>query len=311
MMGERLPDVVKSPSPSRSSPPPPITIEDLFSSPSRKRVHGKMGKPLRYTLTPRSAEAVLQSGVDPEEVQSRELESFWERGLDAERQNMRYESYNERRQVLIKLLRETKEEIVQQEAVRKSTAAEGVTDAPVNDGGDFHIEMERRRLEKIKQRQQKEMEQMRAFEIKMKKIEIDEAEKQWREAERERKQRMQEAERAKQKEEARRKKQQQKEEEEALEEKKRRELAHVQYLKDKQLEREHKQKEAEHALEARQFELDRQRKAEEHRQKTLALEARFAAEADAHARIMEENSQKRAKVWMQNMGVFLYSSVAP
>ena len=82
-----------------------LNVEDLFTSVSTAKAFGECPPPPRYVLTPRSAEACLREGVDPEHLRIRDLDSFWEPGLDAARQGMRHEAYSERRHTFMKSLR--------------------------------------------------------------------------------------------------------------------------------------------------------------------------------------------------------------
>ena len=118
--------IMASPSPGRRSKKKtrPITVEDLFSSVSAKKAYGSFAPPPSYALTPRSAEACLQTGVDPEDLRIRDLDSFWEPDLDPARQSMRHESYCERRHGLVKMLRRSRNGIMaSEEQGRKQKAS--------------------------------------------------------------------------------------------------------------------------------------------------------------------------------------------
>ena len=92
-----------------------LTIEDLFTSVSTVKSFGEYPPPPRYVLTPRSAEACLREGVDPEQLRIRDLDSFWEPGLDAARQGMRHEAYSERRHGYMKSVRRSRTAVMNAE----------------------------------------------------------------------------------------------------------------------------------------------------------------------------------------------------
>jgi hypothetical protein len=82
-----------------------LNIEQVFTQLSRARVHGgPAGRPPRVVLSPRSAEACLREGVDPEELKIRDIDSFWEPNLDPAAQRMRHEAYSTRRHEKMKLV---------------------------------------------------------------------------------------------------------------------------------------------------------------------------------------------------------------
>ena len=89
-----------------------LTIEDLFTSVSTVKAYNDFPAPPRYVLSPRSAEACLREGIDPEQLRIRDLDSFWEPGIDASRQGMRHEVYSERRHSIMKSLRKARTAII-------------------------------------------------------------------------------------------------------------------------------------------------------------------------------------------------------
>ena len=74
-----------------------LTVEEVFGSVSDVQASGLNPPPARTVLTPRSAEACLKHGVNPEILRIRDLESFNEAGLDPAIQRMRSEAYSQRR----------------------------------------------------------------------------------------------------------------------------------------------------------------------------------------------------------------------
>lgn len=279
----------------------PITVEDLFSSVSAKKSYGSFAPPPRYALTPRSAEACLKTGVDPEDVRIRDLDSFWEPDLDPARQSMRHETYCERRHQLVKMLRRTRNGVMaDEERERKKAAAvkHGAAD-PIAAGrseGKTQMEIERRRLDKVRKRQQKEIEQMLAFEMKMTQIQDQAKTKLEKEARRDLMIKKEEAIRVKKMQQEKRMKNLRRAAEMELEEKKRRALAHRQYVKDQQLAEERARKKKQLDKEAREVEADRQRKAEEHRLQTQRILQQQQEEINMKLMEMQENEKKRQEV---------------
>ena len=143
-----------------------LNVEDLFTSVSTAKAFGECPPPPRYVLTPRSAEACLREGVDPEHLRIRDLDSFWEPGLDAARQGMRHEAYSERRHTFMKSLRRARTTIINAEAAKarnKGKARAGVAAQMAAESAKKEstmLEMEAKRLAKMQRRQKKEIEQL-------------------------------------------------------------------------------------------------------------------------------------------------------
>ena len=74
-----------------------VEIGSIYQSVSNVKAYGDFPPHPRYVLTPRSAEACLRTGVDPEDLRIRDLDSFWEPGLDPSVQAMRHEAHSEMR----------------------------------------------------------------------------------------------------------------------------------------------------------------------------------------------------------------------
>ena len=54
-----------------------VTIDEVYAQLSQKKEYGPEPDIPPVVLTPRSAEACLLEGVDPEELKLRDLDSFW------------------------------------------------------------------------------------------------------------------------------------------------------------------------------------------------------------------------------------------
>lgn len=131
---------------------------------SSVKAHGGPPRRGRVMLTPRSAEACLQEGVDPEELKIRTMDSFWEPGLDPAAQRMRHEAYSKRRHEKMKAVRRAREEVAnkgpaaEEAAESFSKAATGEIDTRRMSG--TLLEIEQRRLAKVQAKQQREIQQM-------------------------------------------------------------------------------------------------------------------------------------------------------
>ena len=218
-----------------------LTIEDLFTSVSTVKAYNDFPAPPRYVLSPRSAEACLREGVDPEQLRIRDLDSFWEPGIDASRQGMRHEAYSERRHSIMKALRKARTSIINADAAKErrggkqgsSIAAQMKAEEAKKES--TMIEMEAKRLAKMQRRQQKEIEQLLAFEMKTAQIQEQAQRKLAEEMKRQERKKREVLRRQKIKAEEQRMKALKRQAEEELEEKKRRALANQQYLKEAQL----------------------------------------------------------------------------
>ena len=276
-----------------------LTIEDLFTSVSTNKAFGDCPPPPRYVLSPRSAEACLREGIDPEHLRIRDLDSFWEPGLDAARQGLRHEAYSERRHTFMKALRRARTTLINTEqantrnAGRASMGIAAQMAAESAKKESTMLEMEAKRLAKMQRRQKKEIEQLIQFE--MKTAEIREAAQRKLEAEEKRKRRAekQRLQRQKAVAEERRMKQLKRQAQEELEEQKRKALARHQHLKEQQLIEERRRMEKVRAMEARQQERERQRKAEEHRLQTERILKEQQDAIDARMAEMRENEKAR------------------
>ena len=101
------------------------SIEDIWGSVSTIKAADLNPPPARIVLTPRSAEACLRHGVNPETLRIRPLDSFTEQGLDPVIQRMRHEAYTQRRFEMMRLVRAERKRLVAQEARDADLAASG------------------------------------------------------------------------------------------------------------------------------------------------------------------------------------------
>ena len=261
-----------------------LTVEDLFTSVSTVKAHGDFPPPPRYVLSPRSATACLREGVDPEQLRIRDLDSFREPGIDASRQEMRYKAYAERRHSLMRNLRSTRTAVIIAEVAKQRNIliAEQMK-AEEAKKESRAIEMKAKRQQR---RQQKEIEQVMAFEMKAAQIQ-DQAqlrlEQKIKRVERKKREVLR---RQKLKAEEQRRKNLKRQAMEELEEKKRRALATQAYIKEQQLNEEKKRKD-------RVREKERMQKAEERQQEKARI---LKQQADAvAARLAKMNKAEQVR----------------
>lgn len=255
------------------------TIEDVWESISP--FCGDLNPPpSKLVLTPRSAQACLKHGVNPEVLRVRPLDSFASPGLEPAVQRLRHETYTQRRFELMRIVRAERKRLVNQEEREASLASSGKKGAKVTpeqiiaqqakQNATF-IEDEEKRMLKMRKRQEKELEQMLSFEAKMREIQ---AERDRRVEEDRRKQEMlklQKEKRAKQMAEEHRLRELKKANQAELEEQRRQAQVRAMFEKEKTLRREREARERTAKQEARIKEEERLRKQEEHRLQTQRI----------------------------------------
>ena len=145
----------------------PISIEEVFNEVSVITSSNINPPPARVVLTPRSAEVCLKLGLNPEILKIRDIDSFWESGIDPSVQRMRHEAYVQRRYEMMKQCRLERKRLINAE-FNKSTDLSPTTEFtsvedPLQHQQEVNatlIEYEKIRLEKLRRRQEKELEQM-------------------------------------------------------------------------------------------------------------------------------------------------------
>lgn len=101
-----------------------LSIEEVFASVSTVQASGLNPPPARTVLTPRSAEACLKHGINPEILRIRDLESFFDVTVDPAVQRMRHEAYSQRRHEMMALVRTERKKIVNAEVKAGMTSGE-------------------------------------------------------------------------------------------------------------------------------------------------------------------------------------------
>ena len=160
----------------------PIGLEDLFNQVSSV-VDSDINPPLmRVVLTPRSAEVCLKLGVNPESLKIRDIDSFWAPGQDPSIQRLKHETYIQRRFDLMKQCRIERRKISSElsspmKDPKKDLSVEAALRLQQEQSSTL-VKLEQQRLEKLKLKQEKELEQIVQYEANRAKLQADLARKQ-------------------------------------------------------------------------------------------------------------------------------------
>jgi len=308
---------------------PPVTLEEVFNQVSVVAASNLNPPPSRIVLTPRSAEVCLKLGINPEVIKIRDIDSFWESGVEPAVQRIRHEAYVQRRYEVMKQCRIERKRLMNAEFEAATTIAVTTTMTPEmilaqqKEASSTLIQLELQRIEKMAKRQEKELEQMINYEVTRAQVAAD-MEKRLQEAKRKDEVRKKQQEkRLKLAAEERRLREMQKVAMEEVEEENRRALAHEMHAKEVQLAEQTAIRMQEDKKRRREAEIERKQKLEEQRAQVqkffadeqLALRARLEtlhlaeekkqaamlakqAELQEQARIKREMVEKRIE---QNM----------
>lgn len=150
----------------QKKPVAPISLEEIFNQVSSVTSSNLNPPPSKIVLTPRSAECCLKLGINPEILKIRDIDSFWESGLDPAIQRIRHEAYVQRRYDVMKQCRLERKRMsaAEFEAATNLTTVETLTPEMIlqqqREQNSTLIQLEMQRIEKMQKRQQKELEQM-------------------------------------------------------------------------------------------------------------------------------------------------------
>ena len=145
---------------------PPISLEDVFNQVSTVTSSNINPPPARVVLTPRSAEVCLKLGINPEILKIRDIDSFWEAGMDPAVQRIRHEAYVQRRYDTMKQCRLERKRmaVAEFESATNLHTVETMTPEMIleqqKQQSSTLVQKEMERIEKMQKRQQKELEQM-------------------------------------------------------------------------------------------------------------------------------------------------------
>lgn len=163
----------------KKNKPIPLNLEEVFNQLSNVTSSNLNPPPGRMVLSPRSAEICLKLGINPEILKIRDIDSFWEPGMDPAVQRIRHEAYVQRRHDTMKECRLEKKRVTVAEFEASTNINKGETMTAESileqqrEAGSSLIKMEQARIAKMQQRQQKELEQMIAFEVERAKVQQD------------------------------------------------------------------------------------------------------------------------------------------
>jgi len=286
------------------------TVEEIFSSVSNIQASGLNPPPAKTVLSPRSAEACLRHGVNPEILRIRDLESFYDPNVDPAVQRMRHEAYSQRRHEMMHLVRTERKKLINAEIKAQTmgqNAAGGLTPGAIMaqqaKANATFVEAEEKRMLKMRRRQEKEIEQMLQFEIKMSEIQKERDRRMEIEKQKEEKRKREKEKRMREIAEERRLKELRRKAMEDAEEELRQEQARAMYQKEKQLQAEREAKEKAQRIEARNREEERKRKQEEHRLQTQRILDEQQAAIKARLEQMEKQEAERQAVILEKQEV--------
>lgn len=251
----------------------PISLEEVFNKVSIVTASNVNPPPGRLVLTPRSAEVCLKLGINPEVIKIRDIDSFWEPGIEPSVQRMRHEAYVKRRYDTMKQCRLERKRLMNQEFEAATTLEPTTTMTPEEiiekqkEASSTLVQLEMARIAKMQKRQEKELEQMIQYEVQRAQVAQD-MEKRLAEAKKKDELRKKQQEkRLKLAAEERRLKELQKAAMEEVEEENRRALAHEMHNKEMQLNEQRRKKEERDKKRRREMEIERKMKLEEQRAK--------------------------------------------
>ncbi|KAJ7515958.1 hypothetical protein O6H91_22G036100 [Diphasiastrum complanatum] len=125
--------------------------------------------------SPRSLQACLHLGIDPSEVVFRPPDAYTERGLMKELQQLKFEHHEVQRKEKLRRLKEERSCIIKKEMEDKLAAKRAAYAAGHKKymGDNDLLDKDRNRLEVLRRRQQRELEQMAKYEAQRQKMSKD------------------------------------------------------------------------------------------------------------------------------------------
>jgi len=266
-----------------------VDIEYVIATVSKEKSYGQYEDDARLAYSPRSSEAFLMTGVEPNELRVRELDSFWEPNIDAKVQRLRHEDYSLRRRDLIKEVRSARSQLIKREMTVSTKPTVGMDSN--QDSVSTTVVQEEARLRKIQAKKQKEIEQMLTFEMKQVELQEQNAVKERNEEEK-RKQIENQVQKQKiRSTEIQRMKQMQREAEMEVEERTRRALAEKEFLKQKALAAQAQMEEEIRRREAMQRQMERDQKQQALKEQTEKI---MKQQHDAVQKRLKTASEKEA-----------------
>jgi hypothetical protein len=233
--------------------------------------------------------------VNPEVLRIRDLDSFWEVGIEPEIQRLRQETYSKRRLDMMRIVRKERKRLmnVEQAAHGEGGGGPSLTPAQIlaqqQKQNSTLVEIEERRLAKMRRRQEKELEQMLQFEVKMSEIAEDQKRKADKETRMEEKRIRDKEKRLRMMAEERRIRELRRKAQEDAEEEMRRQVQEEMFQRDMSILAEKKRNDRKAKVQARINDEERARHQEEHRLMTQRL---FKEQQE---RLMEKANERAVK----------------
>ena len=262
----------------------------------------------RIVMSPRSAKACIQTGINPNYLMMRDFDSFKDVTCDEEIQKMRHEAYENRRQEHIRIVRTAKKKLVKLKTPcftdEQLGTSSGLSQSSKLASSTMILE-ERKRIKRMQERHHAEIENVLNFEIKTQEIQNAAAAQLAADKERDKQQQQAVMLRAKKRNEERRHRAEEARKREAAEDRAKKAHAYQMYLEEKEQAEALKAKETIVNLEARIREDERQQKAAEYKEATAAIlkaqqdsiinRMNKMEEAEAERQKQQHKAQKRYK----------------
>eukprot|EP01038_Epipyxis_sp_PR26KG_P014118 gene14118-18944_t len=278
----------------------PISLEEVFNEVSNVTSSNLNPPPGKILLTPRSAEVCLKLGINPEILKIRDIDSFWETGVDPAVQRIRHEAYVQRRYDTMKQCRLERKRMAAAEFEASTSMKNGATVETLTpemilqqqkEQNSTLIQLELQRIAKMQKRQQKELETMIQFEANRVKIQQEMEKRIEHQKKKDELRKKKQEKRVKLMAEERRLRELQKIALEEAEEENRRNVAREMHEKEQALAEERAKKLVEDKKRAQELELERKIKNDEHKRQV----AQFFAEEQMQLRQRLESMQYAEK----------------
>jgi len=254
-------------------------------------------------MTPRSSQACLISGVDPELLRIRDLDSFWQPEIDPTVQRLRHEAYIKTRSDYMKLVRKEREELMGKKGKVSAKFKAFTEDDSAATQDSKMVKLEEARLAKIQYRQRREIEQMLEWELKVSKMQDAHQQKLIDEANKAKLQKKEYMKRKKLAADQKRERELQRKAYEDSLELQRIQVAKREFEKERQLQEERKREMIRKKKIAQQRELERNRQQEEHRKATQAIFQRHQDQIRRRLLDMELREKKRIQLQQEKQAI--------
>jgi len=249
----------------------------------------------RTISSPRSLEACAALGVLPQELISRTLDSFKEVGgvNDDWAVKMRYDRYEQKRKDTVSAVKKQRRSVTSPGS--RSQAGGGYGAGSNVDETASMMKREQMALEKLQRKQQQEIEQMIAYEVKMAEIAQQQRDKEEKERVRFEKHQAEVAQRKAEFEQQRKEKEERKRIAALEAEEEAKQKAAAEHRREQEFAEAQRKKAVQAAKEARQRDQEAKERQEQHKRETEAIIAKQQAEVEERRRMMEKKEAERVK----------------